>query len=89
VQFLASIFVGKPFNILLVAVAFLLGHVALQAAGRTSRGWLVVASAWGIYGGWEWLVNARSPDANIRVDLLLIWPVLGILTAWYTVKALR
>ncbi len=32
---------------------------------------------WLAYAAWEWLVLVRTPDANIRVDLLLIWPVIG------------
>jgi hypothetical protein len=29
-----------------------------------------------------WLVLVKSPEANIRVDLLLIWPVVGLTTLW-------
>jgi hypothetical protein len=31
----------------------------------------------------------RSPEADIRVDLLVIWPLLALLTAWFTVRAVR
>ena len=50
---------------------------------------LVAAGAWLAYAAWEWLVQARTPEANIRVDLLLIWPVLAILSMWAVFRALR
>ena len=28
-----------------------------------------------MYAAWEWLVLIKSPEADIRVDLLLIWPI--------------
>lgn len=37
----------------------------------------------------RWLVRARTPDANIRVDLLLIWPVLALTSAWAIIRAFR
>jgi hypothetical protein len=38
---------------------------------------------------WEWLVLKRTPGANIRADLLIIWPILLILTAWSLWLVLR
>jgi hypothetical protein len=35
------------------------------------------------------LVRITTPEANIRVDLLLIWPILAILSAWAFFRALR
>ena len=90
---LASLFVGKPLSILGVAAVFLAGHLFLRlsalGAGRHPRPLLVAAAAWGIYAAWEWLVRVRSPEANIRVDLLLVWPVLMIFSIVAVVKALR
>jgi hypothetical protein len=45
--------------------------------------------AWLLFAGWEWLVMLVSPEANIRVDLLLIWPILLGLTAVSLVTSLR
>jgi CDP-diglyceride synthetase len=42
-----------------------------------------------VFAAWEWLVMTRTPDANIRVDLLLIWPALLLLTLWSVWQALR
>ena len=38
----------------------------------------VPTALWLAYAGWEWLVVTQSPEANIRVDLMLIWPVLAL-----------
>ena len=35
------------------------------------------------------LVVWRTPEANLRVDLMLIWPVLLILSIWFTIRASR
>jgi hypothetical protein len=92
-EFFSSLFIGKPLNILAVAAVFLLGHLALRltslGAGRHPRPLLAAAAAWALYAAWEWLVRVRTPEANIRVDLLLIWPVLAILSAWTLFRALR
>jgi hypothetical protein len=89
VESLAKLFVGKPLNILLVAVLFGMGDLGLRSAGRHATLLRVVVGAWLLYAAWEWLVQARTPEANIRVDLLVIWPVLALLTVWFTFKSLR
>jgi len=90
---LASFFVGKPLNILGVGLAFLAGHLLLRltalGAGRHPRPLLWAAAAWAVYAAWEWLVKVRTPEANIRVDLLILWPVLLIVSIVAVVKALR
>jgi hypothetical protein len=92
-ELLASMFVGKPLNILAVALVFLAGHLLMRltalGVGRHPRALLVAASAWALYAAWEWLVRVRTPEANIRVDLLLLWPVLLIVSIVAAVKALR
>ena len=93
VEWLAGWFVARPANILVVAVVF----ATLWAAGRASilhdapkaNVLWVPALLWLAYAGWEWLVVTRTPEANIRVDLLLIWPVLGLATAWALWRAAR
>ena len=90
---LASLLVGKPLHILLIASAFAVAHVLLRVIGMGStahpRALLVVAAGWALYAAWEWLVLLRTPEANIRVDLLLIWPILLLLSIWFTVRAVR
>ena len=50
---------------------------------------LLAAGGWLLYAAWEWLVLTKTPEANIRVDLLVIWPVLAILSLWALFRALR
>lgn len=90
---LASLLVGKPQNILVVAIAFLVGYLVprFTALGNRRRfaSLLIASVAWGVYAAWEWLVQAKTPEANIRVDLLVIWPMLAILSAWALYRVLR
>ena len=92
-EFLVSLFVGKPLSILAVSTLFLAGYLALRftalGAGRRLRLLLVAAVVWMLYAAWEWLVLVRTPEANIRVDLLVIWPALAILSAWALFRAFR
>ena len=92
-EFLASLFVEKPQNILAVAFAFLAGYLALRLTAlgitRHRRPLLIASTAWGLYAVWEWLVQVKTPEANIRVDLLVIWPVLAIISAWALFRTLR
>jgi hypothetical protein len=91
VDLLASLFVGKPQNILVVAVVFLTGYLALGftafGTARHSRPLFIASITWGLYGAWESLVQTKTPEANIRVDLLVIGPLLGILSAWAVFRA--
>jgi len=85
--------VQQPAHILLIAMVIL----ALWAAGRAtvlrtvpkSNVLWMPAVLWLAYAGWEWLVLVTSPEANIRVDLLLIWPVIALATLWAVVRAAR
>jgi hypothetical protein len=90
--YLASLLVGKPLLILAVAAVFIATYVIQRRLGfgsdRHPRSLLVVAAAWAVYASWEWLVLIRTPEANIRVDLMLIWPVLLIVTIWFSARAL-
>lgn len=92
-ELLGSLFVGKPQNILAVAVVFLAGYLALRFSAigiaRHPRPLLIASSVWGLYAAWEWMVRIKTPEANIRVDLLVMWPVLVILSAWALFRAFR
>lgn len=92
-EFLTGLVVHKPLNILLVAALFLIGFLIMRfsAVGEGKHAWalLVPTIAWALYAVWEWFIVVKSPEANIRVDLLIIWPVLLILSIWFLVKALR
>ncbi len=92
-QSIASLLVHKPLNILIPAVMFLAGFLTLRftslGQGKHATALLVPAVAWTIYAAWEWVVMTWTPEANIRVDLLLIWPVLLVLSVWFIIRALR
>ena len=91
ISWVGTLLVHKPLNIL--AIALVLG--AFWAVARFGlraphpNALLAPVIAVLLYAGWEWLVMVRSPEANIRVDLMLIWPVLLILTAWAVFRAFR
>lgn len=92
-EWLARGLVAQPAHILAVAAAlgalWLVGRATvLRAAPKANVLW-VPAVLWLAYAGWEWLVVTQTPEANIRVDLLLIWPVLGPATAWALWRAAR
>ena len=86
-------FVHRPAAILLISL-LLLGCDQLDLRWHRGRRraipalWLT-SMAWLLFAGWEWLVMLVSPEANIRVDLLLIWPILLGLTAVSLVTSLR
>jgi hypothetical protein len=92
-EFLASFFVGKPLNSVAVAAVYIGAYFARRFTAVGSRRcspWpLVAAIAWTIYSAWEWLILVLTPDANIRVDLLVIWPALAVLSAWALFRLLR
>ena len=92
-ELLASLFVGKPLNILALAVLFFAAYFALRftalGISRHPRSMLIASAAWGLYAAWEWLVQIKTPEANIRVDLLVTWPVLAIISAWAIFRAFR
>jgi hypothetical protein len=92
-EFLGSLPVGNPLSGAAVAAVFLASYLArrfARAGGhRRSRWPLAAAVAWAAYAAWEWLVLVRTPEANIRVDLLLIYPALGLLSAWALYRLLR
>ncbi|WP_259739532.1 hypothetical protein [Synechococcus sp. CS-205] len=87
---LAEVLVGQPGHILIVALVLLAGWSLLRFSGaisrRSARPLLWASLAWGMYAAWEALVQLRTPEANIRVDLLLIWPLLGALTLYGLIR---
>ena len=92
-DFLSSLFVAKPLSILVVAVIFIAAYLVIQVtaigANRHHRSLLIASFAWGLYAAWELLVLIKTPEANIRVDLLAIWPVLAVLSLWALFRVFR
>jgi hypothetical protein len=70
--------VQQPGHILLIAAGYaalwvLLRTTILRAAPRANV-FLVPAVLCLAYAAWEWLPLPKSPEADMRVYLLLIWP---------------
>ncbi len=79
---LAGLLVQQPGRLLAVALVLL---AAWRSLRRPNPLW-IPGLLWLAYAGWEWLVVTRTPEANIRVDLMLIWPVVGLATLWAVVS---
>lgn len=81
--------VQQPLHILCVALVLVLLWALLRRLphrARRANGLLVAALGWLGYAGWEWWVLVKTPEADIRVDLLVIWPLLAILTLWAIIR---
>jgi len=75
--------------IVMIAYPWLAGVVAACFAGLWWRGRRRVAAlaagVWALYMVYEYLMYARvlcSGECNIRVDLLLVYPALLVLSVW-------
>jgi len=91
-ELLSSLFVQKPLHILLVAAVFAgawwITRSSTWGAARHPSALLIPAICWLIYAVWEWAVMHWTPEADVRVDLLILWPALGIVTVWFPLRAL-
>jgi hypothetical protein len=76
-------FVHQPLRLAALAVPFILTWLVLRRGSGSravrSRAALYPAGFFLAFAAWEWLVMWRSPEADIRVDLLVIWPVAVII----------
>ncbi|BBY50440.1 hypothetical protein MARA_39080 [Mycolicibacterium arabiense] len=70
-----TLLIDHPWLALLFASA-----LALLWRSTRSRIALVAAVLWVAYAGWEIAVSEDRADANVRIDLLVIYPVLAVLT---------
>jgi hypothetical protein len=76
-------FITHPERIAAVATAlFVIFGVLRWAKGRWLWPLLWAAVLWTVFAIWEWLILVQTPEANIRADLLLIYPILLIVTLW-------
>lgn len=92
-QTIQSLFVQRPLNILAVAALFGIGYLLVRfsrvGSDRHPGALLVPTAGWALYAAWEWLIPSKTPEANIRFDLLLFWPGLLLLSVWFCVRAFR
>ena len=87
-----AVFVQHPERSALVAGLFLAIWLLMRSHRGTRRrvpALLLPAAAWGLYAGWEWALIHWSPAADIRVDLLVIIPLLLLATLLGIVMTLR
>ena len=79
-----SPFVGHPLRILALAGAYAVVWAVLRRgpAGRRANAMAAPTLCCAAFALWEWVVLTRTPGADIRVDLLLIWPTLLLLSGW-------
>jgi len=73
-----SVLISQPWLALVPAALFALGGVATR-----NRTVLVVAALWFFYGLYEFAMKLRilcSGECNIRIDLLLLYPLLLVAT---------
>jgi hypothetical protein len=84
-------FVQHPLRILALGAAYAALWGALRAGRslRRANALLLPVAFCLTFAAWEWLVLIRTPEADVRVDLLLIWPALLILSLWSLWQALR
>lgn len=76
-----DVFVQNPLLIALIAGLFFGAYLLLRAnAALRSRALLIPATAWLAWAVWEWAIVQFSPQADIRVDLLLIVPLVLVLS---------
>jgi len=76
-------FVWHSERIMIVSCAFFLGFLGMYLFNRKCllfQHWLLLVCAviWGLFAVWE--AHCKTMEYNIRVDLLLIYPVLASIT---------
>lgn len=76
--------VQQPLHVLGVAAIFVLAWALLKTRRKIL---LVPATAWMAYAVWEWVVLVRTPEADVRVDLLIIWPLVLMAMLWPIFRA--
>jgi hypothetical protein len=76
----ATLFVGHPLRLLLVAGLLAAGTWAVgrsSGGSRRARPLLSAAGLWALVGAWEGLVLVKTPEADLRVDWLRLAPELA------------
>lgn len=77
-----GLFVGQPMMLLAIAALFFIGYFFTRNnPNLRAKALLAPAALWLLWAMWEWGILRFSPEANIRVDLLLIFPLALIVSA--------
>jgi len=89
-EWLVGPFIQNPSGIFLVSGLFFTVYLLTRSASFVSnpKALLWPATAWALWAIWELIIMKFSPEANIRVDLLLIIPILVIVMGYGLYSAL-
>jgi hypothetical protein len=85
---IGRLFVNNPAGIFLVSGLFFAAFLLLRDSNRVShpKALLWPATFWAIWAVWELIVTRLSPEANIRVDLLILIPAALIVSAFGIIR---
>jgi len=76
-----NFFVGQPLVQLVIGVIFLIAYfLTRRNPNLRAKTLLTPTVLWLAWGLWESAITRFSPEANIRVDLLIILPVVFIVS---------
>ena len=85
-----NMFTGNPLLLAAVSVIFFIAYFLLRNnPNLRAKALLTPAVGWLLWALWEWGIQTFSPEANIRVDLLLIMPAILILSSYGLVYLFR
>ena len=81
-QLIDALFIQNSAGIFLVSGLFFATSLALSRSNGVAKPGALLwpALAWALWAVWEFLVQRFTPEANIRVDLLLILPVVLVVS---------
>ncbi len=81
-QLIDALFIQKPATIFLVAGLFFGAYLLLRNSASIARpkALLWPASVWTLWAAWELGIVLMTPEADIRVDLFLILPLVLIVS---------
>ena len=76
-----KIFVGQPLVLLAIAALFFIGYFFTRSnPNLRAKALLTPAVLWLLWAVWEWIILRNSPEADLRIDLLLIFPIVFIVS---------
>lgn len=78
-----EIFMANPLLLAAVSAIFFVAYLLTRGnPDLRANALLAPAIGWLVWAIWEWGIMTFSPESNIRIDLLLIIPIMLILTGY-------
>ena len=87
-----STLITNPALLLIIGLAFFVAYLLLRSRAGSNlypRALLWPGLAWTLWAAWEFAMTRFSPEANIRVDLLLIIPLVLLVSIFGLVRFFR